>query len=201
MSTRATLRADLRRDLRDEDAGAYVWPDTVLNRHIQHAIDDLQIVAPRIARLLKTVPAAAQRIDATADVPSVFAWVEAVEYPVDRYPQCFLPFREEPGPKLYLLTDELPVAGDQLGVWYAGRYTVDDASSDLPARLEPVVLSGALAFACLDQAIDTIARLTPAGRGPDDYRLLGESARTRFRESLGVLRQSGSPPMWRPTWS
>jgi hypothetical protein len=200
MATRATLRMDLRRDLRDEDAAAYLWPDAVLNRHLQHAIDDLQTVAPKLARLLKTVPSTAQRLDLTLDVPAIFGWVEAVEYPIDKYPQCFLPFREEPGPKLYLLTESLPVAGDQVGVWYAGRYTVDDSASDLPARLEPVVLAGALAYACLDQAVDTIARLTPAGRGPGDYREVGEGARERFRASLEALRHSASPPMWRPTW-
>ena len=200
MSTRATLRADLRRDLRDEDSTAYVWPDSVLNRHLQHAIEDVQAVVPRTARLLKTVPADGQRVDVTSDVPATFAWVEAVEYPLDRYPQCMLPFREEPGPELYLLTDELPPAGAQVGVWYAARYTVDDASSDLPARLERVVLAGALAYACLDQAVDTIARLTPAGRGPGDYRAIGEGARERFQEELGALRTS-SAPMWRPTWS
>ena len=199
MSTRATLRADLRRDLRDEDSTAYVWPDSVLNRHLQHAIEDVQAVVPRTARLLKTVPAAGQRLDVTSDVPATFAWVEAVEYPIDRYPQCLLPFREEPGPELYLLTHHLPPAGAQVGVWYAARYTVDDASSDLPARLERVVLAGALAYACLDQAVDTIARLTPAGRGPGDYRDVGEKARDQFQEALGALRTS-SAPMWRPTW-
>lgn len=199
MSTRATLRADLRRDLRDEDSTAYVWPDSVLNRHLQHAVEDVQAVVPRTARLLKTVPATAQRIDVTADVPATFAWVEAVEYPLDRYPQCLLPFREEPGPELYLLTGELPPAGAQIGVWYAARYTVDDASSDLPARLERVVLAGALAYACLDQAVDTIARLTPAGRGPGDYRAVGEQARDRFQQSLAALRTS-TAPMWRPSW-
>lgn len=200
MSTRATLRADLRRDLRDEDATAYVWPDSVLNRHLQHAVEDVQAVVPRVARLLKTVPTgAAQRIDVAADVPTTFAWVEAVEYPVDRYPQCLLPFREQPGPELYLLTDDLPPAAAQIGVWYAARYTVDDASSDLPARLERVVLAGALAYACLDQAVDTIARLTPAGRGPADYREIGAVARERFQAALGALRVS-SAPMWRPSW-
>jgi hypothetical protein len=199
MSTRATIRADLRRDLRDEDATAYIWPDSVLNRHLQHAIEDVQAAVPRTARLLKTVTAAGQRLDVTADVPATFAWVEAVEYPIDRYPQCLLPFREEPGPQLYLLTAELPPAGAQVGVWYAARYTVDDGASDLPVRLERVVLAGALAYACLDQAVDTIARLTPAGRGPADYRQTGEDARDRFTAELTALRTAASP-MWRPSW-
>src|SRR5438067_561450 len=106
------MRADLRRDLRDEDSSSYIWTDAVLNRHIQHALDDLQAIAPRMARLTRAVPASPQRIDLTADVPATFTWLDAIEYPIDQYPQRFLPFREEAGPKAYLLTDRLPVVGD-----------------------------------------------------------------------------------------
>ncbi len=201
MGNRATMRADLRRDLRDEDPTNYVWTDAVLNRHIQHALDDLQAIVPRIARLTTTVPANPQRIDLTADVPPTFAWIEAVEYPLDRYPQRFVPFREEAGPKAYLLTDCLPAVGDEIGVWYAARYTVDDASSDLPLVYEPSVLTGALAYACLDQAVDVVARLTPAGRGPADYRALAEPARGQFLSQLEQLRFRAAPPMWRPSWA
>src|SRR5438552_16188764 len=121
MGNRATLRADLRRDLRDEDAAAYVWTDAVLNRHIQHAVDRLGAVSPRQTSLTKTAPLFPRRIDLSADVPATFAWIEAVEYPLDRSPQVFLPFREEPGPKIYLLSDAVPAVGDQLRVWYATR--------------------------------------------------------------------------------
>ena len=200
MGNRATMRADLRRDLRDEDSANYIWPDAVLNRHIQHALDDLQAIAPRIARLAKTVPTSPQRIDLTADVPATFAWLEAVEYPLDKYPQRFLPFREEAGPEAYLLTGHLPTVGDQLGVWYAGRYTVDDTSSDLPLVYEPSVLTGALAYACFDQAVDVVAKLTPAGRGPADYRAVADPARARFAALIDELRHRVPPPMWLPSW-
>jgi hypothetical protein len=200
MGSRATLRADLRRDLRDEDASAYVWTDAVLNRHLQHAIDRLQAVSPRQASVTRTVPLSPRRIDLSADVPATFSWVEAVEYPIDASPQAFLPFREEPGPKVYLLGGSLPAVGDQMRVWYAARFTVDDASSDMPVGLEPTVLAGALAFACLDQAIDTVARITPAGAGPAGYRAAGDAALRRFEEMVAELRARAAPTLWRPVW-
>src|SRR2546423_1311109 len=93
MGNRSSMRADLRRDLRDEDSSSYIWTDAVLNRHIQHALDDLQAIAPRIAKL------------------------------------------------------------------------------------------------------------TPAGRGPADYRALAEPARSRFLSPLEELRLREAPPVWRPSWS
>jgi hypothetical protein len=166
MGNRATLRADLRRDLRDEDASSYVWTDAVLNRHLQHAIDLVQAVNPRHANVTRAVPLSPRRIDLSTDVPAAFSWVEAVESPIDASRPAFLPFREEPGPKVYILSGTLPAVGDQIRVWYAARFAVDDSSSDMPIGLEPTVLAGALAFACLDQAIDTVAKITPAGAGP-----------------------------------
>jgi hypothetical protein len=200
VTTRATLRADLRRDLRDEDPTAYVWSDTVLNRHLQHAIDLVQREAPRLASLLKVAPLYPQRIDLSGDVPASFLWVEAVEYPIDRYPQRWIPFREELGPRVYLQTPSLPPVGDQLRVWFAARYTVDDGAGDLPAQLEPIILAGALAFACEDQAVDTVPKLTPSGAAPAHYRAAAAAAHARFETHLATLRSSAAP-LWRPTWS
>lgn len=200
MSTRATLRADLRRDLRDEDPTAFVWTDAVLNRHLQHAIDLVQAASPRLASLVKVAPLYPQRVDLSADVPATFLWVEAVEYPVDRYPQHWVPFREELGPRVYLLTDSPPAVGDQLRVWFAGRYTVDEASSDLPLPIEPVVLAGAFAFASRDQAVDTVAKITPTGAGPAGYRAVAETATRRFESLLADLRASAARPTWGVTW-
>src|SRR5688500_14494561 len=97
-STLAQLRAALRQDLRDEDPASYLRTDAVLNRHLAHALQHVQAAAPTFATLTKVMPVG-RRVDLTADVPATFLWLDAVEYPVDRFPQCFHPFREEVGPK------------------------------------------------------------------------------------------------------
>jgi len=177
-----------------------VWTDAVLNRHIQHAIDRVGQASPRLASLTRVAPASPRRIDLSGDLPAAYAWVEAIEYPLDRYPQLFLPFREEPAARVYLLTSELPPQGAAIRVWYAARYAVDDSSSDMPVALEPAVLAGAFAFACPDQAADTIAKITPAGAGPEGYCAVGDAACARFEAMLTDLRTAAVRPLWRPSW-
>ena len=197
-STLAQLRATLRQELRDEDAANYVWTDAVLNRHLAHALQHVQAAAPLFASLTKTMPAS-RRVDLTADVPSTFLWVDAVEYPVDRFPQCFHPFREEPGPKVYFLTTDLPPAGEALVVWYARGYTVAEGSSDLPAELDRAVLLGARAFALADQAVDTADKLTPRDT-VEAYRKLAAEARSGFGLTVEELRLRLGGPRWRVSW-
>ena len=46
MSSLATIRAEVRRDLHDEDAAAFRWVDTVLDRHIKRAVREYSMVSP-----------------------------------------------------------------------------------------------------------------------------------------------------------
>src|SRR5207249_2367271 len=56
-ANQADLRARIRQDLRDEDPTAYVWSDTVIDRHLQATQEELPGVWPRRARLTKTASA------------------------------------------------------------------------------------------------------------------------------------------------
>jgi hypothetical protein len=197
-SNLAQLRAALRIELRDEDAAAYLWTDAVLNRHLAHALQHVQVAAPVFASLTKTMPPD-RRVDLTADVPATFLWLDAVEHPVDRFPNCFHPFREEAGPKLYFLTAELPPAGEALAVWYAHGYTVTEGASDLPAELDRAVLLGARAFALADQAVDTADKLTPRDT-VEAYRKLAAEARGGFGLVVEELRSRLGGPRWRVSW-
>jgi hypothetical protein len=200
VATRATFRADLRRDLRDEDAAAYIWTDAVLNRHIAHAIDRVQTVAPRLASLAHVTVAAGRSIALTGLLPATYLWLEAIDVPIAPDVPCRRAFRLEPGPTAVVLDGDPLGVGTAIVVWYAARYTVDDSSSDLPAYLEAVVLDGALAFAGRDQAIDVIARLNPSGDAPAQYRAIGDLAERRFEAAIDRLRL-GSGVGWRPVWA
>ena len=133
-------------------------------------------------------------------MPAAFLYVDALEHPADEHPQKFLPFREEAGPKVYLLVETLPAPGTQITVWYAASYTVAEGSSDLPFELDQVVLAGAAAYACADQAVDTVDKLTPRETAPS-YRALGEARLTRFAELLAQLRNRHAAPRWRVAWT
>lgn len=198
----ASLRADsLRRDLRDEDATAYVWTDAVLNRHLQHALDELQRWAPRVTYADRVVPnPSTQRLDLSTTVGATFLYLLALEYPTDQYPPATIPFREEDGPKAYLLQSTLPTAGSTLRVWYAAAYTLNDASSDVPADLTEALLAGGLLFALTDQSIDITNRLS-VGPAAADYRAIRRSAESTWRTELASLTNRPlAAPTFRPAW-
>ena len=197
-STLAQLRALLRQDLRDEDPTSYLWPDPILNRHLSRSLVGVSRAAPAIVSLSKTMPAS-RRLDLSADFPASFLWIDAVEYPPDQFPPRHFNFRTDPGPQLLFLSPDLPPAGAQIAVWYARGYTVAEASSDLPAELDDVVLLGARACALADQAVDTTDKLTPRDT-PEAYRKLAADAVDRYEDALALLRARFSSPRWRPFW-
>lgn len=200
-TTRADLRAALRQDLRDEDSGAYLWADAVLNRHIAHAVQDIQLVAPLVGSVLKTLVAPViNRLTLAADLPATYLWIDAIEYPIDHYPQKFPPFREEPGPAVYLVANDPPAAGQVIRVWYAAAYTVGESSGNLPGDLDRVLLTGALGYALRDQAIDMTDKLGPR-EAPRSYQRLCERVLADYQAMLGALRQRNARPVWMPAWA
>jgi hypothetical protein len=199
-STLGQLRTALRVELGDEDPTNRRWGDAALDQYLRQALRLVEEARPAFAWLRKTVPSpATRRIDVSADVPPTFLWLDAVEYPVDRAPQRFRPFREEAGPLVYLLIDEPPPAGDVVAVWYAHGYAVAEASSDLPSELERTVLDGGLALALRGRAIGTTDRLVPP-ETPAGYGRLGERAWERFERGLRTLQARRGRPRWGVTW-
>ena len=199
-TTRADFRVALRQDLRDEDSGAYLWTDAVLNRHIAHAVQDIQQVAPVVGSVLKTLSApVTNRLTLTADLPATVLWIDAIEYPIDQYPQEFAPFREEPGKAAYVLVEDPPAAAQVIRVWYAAAYTVGEASSDMPVDLDRTLLTGAQGYALRDQAVDMTDKL-----GPRDaivsYQRLYERVLGEYHSMLGALRLRNARPTWMPVW-
>jgi hypothetical protein len=194
------LRMALRQELRDEDAANRRWSDAALDRHLGQALRLVEEAAPAFGSLRTAVPTPARRrIDLSADLPPRFLWLDAVEYPADREPQRFRPFREEDGATLYLMIEEPPTAGEPIVVWYARGYTLTEAASDLPSELEETLLSGALAFALSGRAIETTDKLVPSDT-PAGYARLGAAARERFERALRALQGRQGRPRWGITW-
>lgn len=199
-STLDQLRGALRVELRDEDPSSRRWSDAALDQCLRQALRLVEDAQPAFAALTRPVPSpATRRIDLSADLPPTFLWVDAVEYPSDRVPQRFRPFREEGGGRLYLLIDELPPAGEAITVWYAHGYTVTEAGSDLPAELEHTVLAGALAGALTGRGIETTEKLVPS-QTPASYRRLGDEAWGRFERALRALHGRRGRPRWGISW-
>jgi len=183
------LRELLRVDL--SDSSETCWTDADLDRHIGHAIRDLNRVAPR--EMKADGLAIADPASRAIDISSLDGLINvvAVEYPVGGYPRRLRHF-ECWGDTLTLLTDTMPEAGASVNIFYTAPHVVDAASSTLPAHLEEVVLVGAAGYAALEYAAYVADRVTVGAGAPDRYRAMGNDRLMQFRQELTALKRERS---------
>ena len=86
----ATLRTRLRRELHDEDAASFRWVDAVLDRHLGRAVRELSLVLPREQKTGLSTTAASREVSVATLTDSVR--IEAVEYPIDKWPPSYIQF-------------------------------------------------------------------------------------------------------------
>ena len=159
-TTIATIRARIRKDLKDDDSVR--WSDDELDRHIEHTVLDISQAVPLQAKDTSlTIPDPASReIDISGVTGLIF--VETVEYPTGEYPKRYRNFRVW-GDTLELLIDETPTAAASLYLYYGKVHTVDAAASSLPGHLEDLCAVGAGAYAALEWASYTINQVNVGG--------------------------------------
>ena len=166
-TTIATIRAAMRKDLKDEDS--IRWTDDELDRHIQHAVLDISQAVPLEGKdeaLVITTPAS-REIDISGVAGLIY--VEAVEYPTGEYPKRYRDHKVWAN-SLELLVDTMPTADDPVFLYYGKVHTVDDAASSLPGYLEDLCAVGAGAYAALEWASYAINQVNVGGETtPREY--------------------------------
>jgi hypothetical protein len=176
------MRTRLRRDLHDEDAGAYRWTDSELDRHIERAVRELSLAAPREAKATLTTTAESRDLSLSSLTDLVA--VEAVEYPVDRYPASYVPFSLWAG-TLTLLVDEVPLGAQPVNVYYGRMHALDESTSTVPPQLEETLAAGAAAYAAIEWASFAMNRINVGG---DDvwrqYLTWGQERLAAFAQAL-----------------
>lgn len=186
-TTIATLRSRLRIDL--SEATADRWADADLDRHIQHAVRDINRVAPQeLTDTSLTIPDPASRELDIASIAGLIT-ITAVEYPVGSYPHRLRHFRLW-GSTLSLLTDEMPVATEPVTVYYTAQHTVDSEGSTLPGHLEDLALVGAAGYALLDYLAYTENRVTIGDRAAEHLRGHANDLLMQFRQDLTALTRA-----------
>lgn len=201
------METNVRSDLKDLDASAYLWTTAELDRHIQHAVNDYQAICPRQLTTLLVAVAdgrGATRRQSLSPRPSGYLWALGVEYPVDGDPAGWPRFREDPpgSGTLDLCGPGQPAAGEDLRIWYAAVHQLDNAASTIPPEHEEIIGRGAVAYAALAAARYTATRLN-ASSGTS--RQLAAFARERmlpYRDELARLRATTANgglaiPAWR----
>jgi hypothetical protein len=178
------MRAILRRDLHDEDAANYRWSDDELDRHIAHATREFSEAIPLEQKETKATTSDSRELDISTLTNPVM--VQAIEYPVDRFPKEFQRFSLW-GDTLTLLGSELPDGGDAY-IYYGKLHTLDATSSTIPARLEDIVATGACGYAAVEWAAFAINRVNVGGTiTAEEFLNWGKEKLKYFRQELKRL--------------
>ena len=178
------MRAIVRRDLKDEDAANYRWTDNELDRHISHAIGELSEAIPYEQKATKATTADSRDIDISSLSDRIM--VQAVEYPVDKFPKQFQRFILW-GDTITLLGDEVP-DGSNAYIYYGKLHTLDAESSTIPSYLEDLIVAGACGYAAVEWAAYAINRVNVGGTvTPREFLAWGNEKLRFFKNELKRL--------------
>jgi hypothetical protein len=178
----------VRRDLHDEDSANYRWTDDELTRHINHAVKDFSEALPVEEKATIATTADSREVDISSLTDRI--GVQAVEYPVDRYPAEYVKFQLW-GHTLTLLMDAAP-DGSDCCVYYGRLHSMDGSSSTIPARHEDLVAGGAEGYAAAEWAQYAINKVNVGGTGtPQELLNWGDRKLAFFRSELKRLGRRG----------
>jgi hypothetical protein len=180
------MRSRLRTDLKDDPASR--WTDAVLDRHIARTVSEYGLMRPREQRTLVATANGSRMLDISSLADLVL--IEAIEYPIDKYPRLFVPFTHF-ADTCELLIDELPT-GDDVRVYWHSAHTLNGSTSTIRIEDEEIILTGAAAYALLEYAQYGVDRLNLGGEDVDsEYHRQGNAYMRRYREMLEDLRTRG----------
>jgi len=178
------MRTIVRRDLHDEDSQNYRWTDDELDRHIAHAVKDFSEALPQEQKAVKATASGSREIDVSAITNRIM--VEAVEYPVDKFPKRYQRFALW-GDALTLLGTEVP-DGSNAYIYYGKLHTLDASTSTIPAIYEDLIAVGACGYTAAEWAIHAVNRVNVGGSpAPEEFLAWGKDKLNFFKSELRRL--------------
>ena len=189
MTVIADIRANVRKDLHDEDAAAYIWTDAVLDRHIAHAVADYSTHAPLEQKTTLTTTAGSR--DLSISTLAGLVAVERVEWPVGQYPPQFVGFSTW-GTTLTIDNASAPAGVENVYVYWTKEHLVDAAGSTLPLAHEDVIAVGAVAYAAHDRETLTINKINVGGEVWGRYKALADECMATFQKELRRLARNNT---------
>jgi hypothetical protein len=157
----AEMLALVRRDLQDEEETTYRWTDEDLERHIARAVKEFSEAVPQEIKAAVDTVSSSREIDIAGLTGRVM--VEAVEYPIGRFPPAYRRFSLW-GDVVTLLEEEIP-DGSDCNVYYGKLHDLDASTSTLPEQFEDLVACGACGYAAAAMAAYSINRVNTGGTG------------------------------------
>lgn len=178
------MRTLVRRDLHDEDASNYRWTNDELDRHIAHAVKEFSEHVPLEQKATIATTSGSRQLSISTLTNRVM--VEAVEYPVGKFPQVYQRFSLW-GDTLTLLGDEVP-DGSNAYIYYGKLHTLDTSSSTIPTQYEDLIAAGACGYAAVEWAVYAINRVNVGGTvSPKEFLEWGNQKLEYFRQELRRL--------------
>jgi hypothetical protein len=178
------MRTIVRRDLHDEDAENYRWTNDELDRHIAHALKDFSEALPLEQKETKATTSGSRELDISSSSDRVM--VEAVEYPVDKFPKRYQRFALW-GDILTLLGSEIP-DGSNAYIYYGKLHTLDASTSTIPGKFEDLIATGAGGYAAVEWATYAINQVNVGGtKTPGEFLTWGKERLGYFRKELKRL--------------
>jgi len=178
------MRTIVRRDLHDEDSGNYRWTNDELDRHIGHAVKEFSERLPDAQKATKATTSGSRELDIAAVTGRVM--VEAVEYPVDKFPRRYQLFSLW-GDTLTILGDEIP-DGSNAYIYYGKLHTLDGSGATIPAVYEDLIATGACGYAAIEWAAYAVNRINAGGTvTPREFLAWGKTKLNYFEQELRRL--------------
>lgn len=189
MATLTTLRAQLRKDLHDEDSANYRWLDGVLDRHIERVKREISLVLPRPQKTTLTTSGGSRELSLSTLTDLV--QIEAVEWPTGEFPPAYVGFSVW-DTTLTLLTDAAPSGVENVFVYWGKVHTVDGSSCTLPVYAEEALLMGAAGYAAIEWSGFAANRANVSGpEAFEDYRAWGNRLLELFKAQLREYGERG----------
>jgi hypothetical protein len=185
-----TIRANVRKDLHDEDSSNYRWTDAVLDRHIQRAVAEYSLHAPREQKSTLTTTAGSR--DLSISTLTDLINIERVEWPTGEFPPRYVGFTQ------WMTTITLDVVGapsavENVNIYWLRNHTLDSSSSTIPAIHDDVIAAGAAAYAALDWASFSVNRINTGGEDVQQrYARLAQERLAYFEAELRRLSRSNT---------
>jgi len=181
MTTLTTMRASVRRDLKDEISASYRWSDNEIDRAIERAVLDYSLYCPLEQKT--TIATTDLSMDVSLSTLTDLVDVVSVEHPVDQVPAQYRPFGAWGGVITFL--NGYTGDGNNCYIRWLKKHSIGASTSTVPAHHEAIVALGASAFAVGSQAQYQVNTANTGGGSVDkDY---GLWAKERFKQFYAAL--------------
>jgi hypothetical protein len=153
------MKTIVRRDLHDEDIAGMRWSDAEIERHIDHAVNDFSEAVPDEALITLATTAGSRQVDVSGIGDRIY--IEAVEYPIGRFPPHY-PAYSLWKDELTLLGGDIP-DGSDISIYYGRKHALDLAGTSIPPRFYDLVAEGAAGYAAVQWALYALNRTNTGG--------------------------------------